>query len=156
MKCMNIPSSKCALFWLFSIQLLKKHTLNPEITLFYQLHAQKALFKVTKICTVNFWRQLWESFKTTMGQLCDKFKKTLIQLWDEFETTLWQLWDNIGTTFGQFWDNFNFFGSTLRQLGELFGTTLRHLWVLSACWRSIPLPSGQNWPLTPSRTPKLV
>ena len=38
------------------MQLLKKHTLNPEITLlFYQFHAQKALFKVSKICNINFW-----------------------------------------------------------------------------------------------------
>ena len=31
-----------------------KHTLNPEITLLYQFHAQKALFKVPKICNINF------------------------------------------------------------------------------------------------------
>ena len=37
------------------MQLLKKHTLNPEITLLYQCHAQKALFKVPKICKINFW-----------------------------------------------------------------------------------------------------
>ena len=37
------------------MQLLKKHTLNPEITLLYQFHAQKALFKVPKICNINFW-----------------------------------------------------------------------------------------------------
>ena len=35
--------------------MLKKHTLNPEITLLYQFHAQKALFKVSKICNINFW-----------------------------------------------------------------------------------------------------
>ena len=46
MKCMHMPSSKCVLFWFFSIQLLKKHTLNPEMTLLCQIHAQKALFKV--------------------------------------------------------------------------------------------------------------
>ena len=29
---------------------------EPEITLlFYQFHAQKALFKVPKICNINFW-----------------------------------------------------------------------------------------------------
>ena len=43
------------LFWFFSVQLLQKHTLNPEITLLYQFHAQKALFKVPKICNINFW-----------------------------------------------------------------------------------------------------
>ena len=38
-----------------SIQLLKKHTLNPEITILYQFHDQKALFKVPKISNINFW-----------------------------------------------------------------------------------------------------
>ena len=33
----------------------KKHTLNPEITLLYQFHTQKALFKVPKICNIIFW-----------------------------------------------------------------------------------------------------
>ena len=33
----------------------KKHTLNPEITLLYQFHAVKALFKVPKICNINSW-----------------------------------------------------------------------------------------------------
>ena len=37
------------------IQLLKKRTLNPEITLLNPFHAQKALFKVPKICNINFW-----------------------------------------------------------------------------------------------------
>ena len=37
------------------MQLLKKHTLNPEITVLYHFHAQKALFKVPKICNINFW-----------------------------------------------------------------------------------------------------
>ena len=40
---------------IFSIQLLKKHILNLEITLLYQFHAQKALFKVPKICNKNVW-----------------------------------------------------------------------------------------------------
>ena len=31
-----------------------KHTLNSEITLLYQFHAQKALFKIPKICNINF------------------------------------------------------------------------------------------------------
>ena len=43
------------LIWFSSIQLLKKHTLNPEMTLLYQSHAQKALFKASKICNINFW-----------------------------------------------------------------------------------------------------
>ena len=33
MKCMHIPSSKCVLFRVLLIQLLKKHTLNPEVTI---------------------------------------------------------------------------------------------------------------------------
>ena len=33
----------------------KKHTVNPEITLLYQFHAQKALLEVPKICNINFW-----------------------------------------------------------------------------------------------------
>ena len=33
----------------------KKHILNPEITILYQFHAQKARFKVPKICNLNFW-----------------------------------------------------------------------------------------------------
>ena len=28
---------------------------NPEITLLYQFHAQKALFVIPKNCNVNFW-----------------------------------------------------------------------------------------------------
>jgi len=34
---------------------VEKHTLSPEITLLYQFDAQKALFKVPKICNINFW-----------------------------------------------------------------------------------------------------
>ena len=37
------------------MQLLKKYTLDPEVTLLYQFHAQKALFNVPKICNTNFW-----------------------------------------------------------------------------------------------------
>ena len=36
-------------------QLLKKHTLNYEITLLYQFHAQKANYLVPKICKIDFW-----------------------------------------------------------------------------------------------------
>ena len=32
----------------------KKHTLNPEITILYQFHDQKALFKVPKTCNIDF------------------------------------------------------------------------------------------------------
>ena len=38
----------CVLFLYISIKLMKKHTLNPVITLLYQFHAQKALLKVPK------------------------------------------------------------------------------------------------------------
>ena len=31
------------------------YTLNPEITILYQFHAQKALFKVPEICDISFW-----------------------------------------------------------------------------------------------------
>ena len=41
MKCSSHMSEKCVLFWFFSIQLIKKHTLNPEITILYQFHDQK-------------------------------------------------------------------------------------------------------------------
>ena len=34
---------------------MKKHTLSPEITLLNQFYAQKGLFKVPKICDINFW-----------------------------------------------------------------------------------------------------
>ena len=34
--------------------IVEKYTLNPEITLLNQFHAQKALFKVPKICNINF------------------------------------------------------------------------------------------------------
>ena len=33
----------------------KKHTLIPKITILYQFHDQKVLFKVPKICNMNFW-----------------------------------------------------------------------------------------------------
>ena len=49
------PFSKFVLFWFFSIQLLKIHILNPEITLLYQFDAVNALFKVPIICNINFW-----------------------------------------------------------------------------------------------------
>ena len=53
------PSSKCVLFWFFSIQLLKKHTQNPEITILYQFHAQKVLFKAPKMYNIKFLDWKW-------------------------------------------------------------------------------------------------
>ena len=35
--------------------IVEKYTLNPEITLLNQFHAQKVLFKVPKICNIIFW-----------------------------------------------------------------------------------------------------
>ena len=40
---------------IFLNTIIEKRTLNPEITLLYQFHAQKTLFKVPKICNINFW-----------------------------------------------------------------------------------------------------
>ena len=42
MKCMHMPSSRWVLFWFFSIQLLKKHTLNPGFTLFVSISCSKS------------------------------------------------------------------------------------------------------------------
>ena len=38
-----------------NLQPTSKHILNPEFTLLYQFHAQKALFKVPKSCNIDFW-----------------------------------------------------------------------------------------------------
>ena len=57
------PSSKCVLFWFFSIQLLKKYTLNPEITLLYQFRAQKAVFKVPKGSPYLYSNAIWHKWK---------------------------------------------------------------------------------------------
>ena len=46
---------KVCLVLIFLNTIVEKHTLIPEITLLYQFHAQKALFKVPKICNINFW-----------------------------------------------------------------------------------------------------
>ena len=43
--CFDFSQSNC----------LKKHTLNPEITLLHQFYAKKAVFKGPKICNINFW-----------------------------------------------------------------------------------------------------
>ena len=50
--------------------IVEKHTLNPEIALLYQFHAQKALFKVPKICNINFWI---ENCPSTPLELSRKF-----------------------------------------------------------------------------------
>ena len=47
----EVPSSKCVKCTIVE----KKHILNPESTILYQVHDQKALFKVPKICNINFW-----------------------------------------------------------------------------------------------------
>ena len=46
---------KVCLVLIFLNTIVEKHTLNPEFTFLYQVHAQKALFKVPKICNINFW-----------------------------------------------------------------------------------------------------
>ena len=60
--------------------MLKKHTLNPEITLLYQFHAQKALFKVPKICNIIFWMEndpliLWHFSKKSSDLVGGSFPK---------------------------------------------------------------------------------
>ena len=40
---------------IFLNTIVEKHTLNPEITILYQFHDQKALFKAPKICNKIFW-----------------------------------------------------------------------------------------------------
>ena len=53
----EVPSSKCVLIVIviviLNIIVEKAYTLNPEIL--HQFSAQKALFKVPKICHINFW-----------------------------------------------------------------------------------------------------
>ena len=46
---------KVYLVLIFVYTIVEKHSLNPEITLLYKCHAQKALFKIPKICNINFW-----------------------------------------------------------------------------------------------------
>ena len=45
----------CLVLIFFNTIVEKKHTLNLEITILYQFHDQKALFKVPKICSIIFW-----------------------------------------------------------------------------------------------------
>ena len=46
---------KVCLVLIFLNTIVEKHALNPEFTHLYQFYAQKALFKVPKICNINFW-----------------------------------------------------------------------------------------------------
>ena len=53
MKRMHMISRDVCLVLIFLNTIVEKHTVNPESTLLYQF--QKALFKVPKICNINFW-----------------------------------------------------------------------------------------------------
>ena len=75
--CTLEPSSKWVLFWFFSIQLLKKRTLNPEITILYQFHDQKNLFNVPKICNIIFWIENDPSPPKSLFQKFIRFGHTL-------------------------------------------------------------------------------
>ena len=60
--------------------MLKEHKLKPEITLLYQFHAQKALFKVPKICNINLWIEndpppLWHFSKNSSDLVAGSFPK---------------------------------------------------------------------------------
>ena len=63
----------------YSIQLLKKHTLNPEITLLNQI---PALFpKVLKICNIDFWIEndpppLWNFSENSSDLVAPTFPNT--------------------------------------------------------------------------------
>ena len=63
---------KVCLVLIFSIKLLQKHTLDPEITILYQFHAQKTLFKVSKICSMN-----WHFSKDSSNLVAGPFPKYL-------------------------------------------------------------------------------
>ena len=54
-KCMHMPSSMCVLIWFFSIQFMKIIPWTLNLVFLYQFHAQKAVFKVPKICLIDFW-----------------------------------------------------------------------------------------------------
>ena len=66
--------------------MLKKRTLNPEITLLFmlQFHAQKALFKVPKICNINFWIEndppppLWHFSEKSSNLVAGPFPKDFL------------------------------------------------------------------------------
>ena len=55
----EVPSSKCVLFWFFSIQLLKKHTLNPELTLFVSISCSKSYVKSSQNLQHKFLDWKW-------------------------------------------------------------------------------------------------
>ena len=46
---------KVCLVLIFLYTVVEKHSLNPDISILYQFHDQKALFKGPKICNINFW-----------------------------------------------------------------------------------------------------
>ena len=57
---------------------LNIHTLNPEIIILYQFHNQTALFKVPKICNINFWIEnepspLWNFSKNSSDLVAGPF-----------------------------------------------------------------------------------
>ena len=45
---------KVCLVLIFLYTFVEKHSLNPDISMLYQIYDQKALFKVPKICIINF------------------------------------------------------------------------------------------------------
>ena len=62
---------------------LNIHTLNPEIIILYQFHNQTALFKVPKICNINFWIEnepspLWNFSKNSLELVVPPFPQ-----WDK-------------------------------------------------------------------------
>ena len=50
-----MPQKVCLVLIFLNTILEKAFILNSEITLLFQIRAQKALFKVPKICNMNFW-----------------------------------------------------------------------------------------------------
>ena len=81
----------CVVFWFFSIQMLKKHKLKPEITLLYQFHAQKALFKVPKICNINFWIENDPPPPLALFQNFIRFGSRILPLWRKFASCVCKL-----------------------------------------------------------------
>ena len=70
----------------FLIQFLKKHTLNPEITLLYKFHTQKALFKIPKICNIYFWPPppLWNLSENSSDLVQPPFPQNVPLLWKSY------------------------------------------------------------------------
>ena len=74
--------------------IVKKHTLNPEITILYQFHDQKALFKVPKICNISFWTEndpapLWHFSEKSSALVTRPFPKGYLLTQSTPFTTLW-------------------------------------------------------------------